>query len=456
MSRSPISLVAAIGFATWLAPLAHAIEITRTLDPSIDTIGQQILAVQTYTSGTTTVLDLAIYDTGASVISFAAYANEFFPQPHLAPGGAGGQGINGSVIGDVSQPGAILAGGFQDFDLQVDLNTFEFQVGITTPPNRAVPNIQAFVASLDGSPNLPSLTGTPIHKPSVAFPNGSAAFVTLSGIDFAPSLGLSGGSLFIPTLDLVVPGGTLEAKPGSTQPATIPLIPFGGDNYGSEGASITSVSNPTVANVGLGAFGNGGEPVNTTASSMLFDTGAQVSLISTALANGLGLDLDNPDTTIAVRGAAGAAVSIPGFTLSEIILGAAIDGSEVDDTLRFLDVPVYVYDIGVPGLDGILGMNLFNQANEMLIDLVNNRLSVSFYDELPPGEGGVDQALVALLATSFPAFAGNLVPAFGLGPVVAVPEPSALVVLASGLAVAACRLRRKASLRTSPTEKLPG
>jgi hypothetical protein len=210
-----------------------------------------------------------------------------------------------------------------------------------------------------------------------------------------------------------------------------------------------------VANVGLGAVGISGAPTAVTASSMLFDTGAQVSLISTTLANGLGLDLDNPDTTIAVRGAAGAAVSIPGFTLSEIILGAAIDGPEVDDTLRFLDVPVYVYDIGVPGLDGILGMNLFNQANEMLIDLVNNRFSVSFYDELPPGEGGVDQALAALLATSFSAFAGNLVPAFGLGPVVAVPEPSALVVLASGLAVAACRLRRPARRRTSLTEKLP-
>lgn len=460
MSRPPIGfLVAAFAFTAWLAPFVHAIEITRTLDPSIDTIGQQILAVQTYTSGTTTVLDLAIYDTGASVISFAAYSNEFFPQPHRAPGGAGGQGINGSVIGDVSQPGAILAGGFQDFRVNVGLDPFAIEVGIDTPADRAVPGIQAFVASLDGSPNLPSLTGTPIHKPSAAFPNGSAALVTLSGIDFAPSLGLSGGSLFIPMLDLVAPGGALDAKPGSTQPATIPLVPFGGDNYGSEGDAITSVSNPTVANVGLGAVGIGGTPAAVTASSMLFDTGAQVSLISTTLASGLGLDLDNPDTTIAVRGAAGAAISIPGFTLSEIILGAAIDGPEVDDTLRFLDVPVYVYDIGVPGLDGILGMNLFNQANEMLIDLVNNRLSVSFYDGLPTDGGGdslvdLDQALAALVGTSFSAFAGNLVPAFGLGPIVAVPEPSTLVALAGGLAVAACHLRRLASRRTSLTERL--
>ena len=66
------SLLSVGVLALWLAPWAAAIEITRTLDPSIDTVGQQILTVQTYTSGTTTVLDLGIYDTGAAVVSFAA------------------------------------------------------------------------------------------------------------------------------------------------------------------------------------------------------------------------------------------------------------------------------------------------------------------------------------------------------------------------------------------------
>jgi hypothetical protein len=68
---------------------------------------------------------------------------------------------------------------------------------------------------------------------------------------------------------------------------------------------------------------------------------------------------------------------------------------------------------------------------------------VSFYDEPLPGEEGVDPTLAALLATSYSAFAGNLVPAFGLGPIVAVPEPSTLVALAGGLAFASCCLRRR-------------
>jgi hypothetical protein len=447
MSRS-LSLLYASVAAAWLAPLATAIEITRTLDPSIDTVGQQILTVQTYTSGTTAVLDLGIYDTGAAVISFAAYANEYFPQPHRNPGGAGGQGINGRVIGDVSQPGTVLVGGFQDFSVNVDVETFDFDVGISTSPTRAVPGIQAFVGSLDGSPNLPTLAGTPIHKPSDAFPGGSAAHVSFSGIDFAASLGLT-GQLFIPTFDLVTPGQTLTAKAGSTQPAVIPLIPLGVDNYGNEGSDITVVPNPTVAGVGLGVAGGS---TLVTAGSMLFDTGAQVSLISTGLAADLGLDLGNPETTISVKGAAGDPVAIPGFTLGEIVLGAAIDGSEVDDTLRFLDVPVYVYDIGVPGLDGILGMNLFNQADEMLIDLINGQFSVSFYETLPEGSGGETfaalDALFALYGTSFPVFAGSVAPSLGLGPVVPVPEPGALVALAAGLATLACRRRhRRAPVR---------
>lgn len=459
MPRRPLCCIIAAALAAGLAPVVDAVEITRTLDPSIDNVGQQILTVQAYTSGTTTVIDLGIYDTGASVISFAAYANDLFPQPHLNPGGAGGEGINGSVIGDVSQPGAILAGGFQDFDLQFDLETFSIEAGIATPATRAVPGIQAFVGSFDGSPSLPTLTGTPIHKPSAAFPGGSAALVTLSGVDLAGSLGIS-GNLFIPTFDLVAPGQALAPKIGSTQPAVIPLVPLGLDNYGSEGSDITVASNPTITGVGLGITGDGGISTTVTASSMLFDTGAQVSLISTALAAGLGLDLGNPDMTIAVQGASGAAISIPGFTLGEIVLGAAIDGPEVDDTLRFLDVPVYVYDIGVPGLDGILGMNLFNQADEMLVDPIYGKFSVSFFDGLMPGDGSDPMvALNTLLSAagmSFPVFAGSVVPAIGLGPVVAVPEPATLTALASGVAAASCWIgRRRATRRTSRSARLP-
>jgi hypothetical protein len=92
-------------------------------------------------------------------------------------------------------------------------------------------------------------------------------------------------------------------------------------------------------------------------------------------------------------------------------------------------------------------MNLFNQADEMLIDLINGQFSVSFYETLPEGGGGeAFAALGALFATggmSFPVFAGSVAPALGLGPVVPVPEPGAMAVLAGAL-VALARTKRAA------------
>lgn len=427
-----------------LARGAAAIQIDVTLDPALDVVGQQVIAVQAYTPavGGGTIVDLAIYDTGASVVSFAAASNAFFPQPHLSPGGAGGVGINGSVLGDVSQPGSILVGGIQDFQLQFDIDTFEITGGIATPANRAVNGIQAFVASESGSPYLPTLAGTPVHGPSAAFPAGSAARITMTGFDIGSSLGL-GVPLTFPMLDLVAPGTTLTPRAGSTAPIRIPLSPFGEGNRGAEGLNITAAPNPTFTNVTLDRSATSGSPTTVNAGRLLFDTGAQVSLISGSLATALGLDLSAPETTLAVRGASGTPISLLGFTLDAIELAAAIDDSAVNDVLRFTDVPVFVYDLGIPGLDGILGMNLYNQADEMIVDLINQELSVSFYESMEAGAGG-GLADLALLFGNSSAFAGQIVPAFGLGVAMVVPEPATIGGLISSAIVAAVwRLRRR-------------
>lgn len=425
---------------TFIAATGVAAERIVQLDPARDVVGQQIYAVQTYTptTGGPPILDVGLYDTGASVISFSFYSNPYFPQPHLNPGGAGGQGVGGSVVGDVSQPGAILAGGLLDFTFELDLNSFEFSFGILTDPARSVPGIQAFVGTETGSPSLPSLVGTPIHKPSSAFPNGSAALITMQGLDFGTSFGLM-SPFFIPQFDLVPAGSALTGREGSTAPVRVPLGRFGPDNYGAEGTSITSVSNPTLANVTLRGFLDDEASATTVATALLFDTGAQVSLISSALAADLGLDLDAPETTLQVRGAAGATITLPGFTIGGIELAAAIDGDGFGDMLAFRDVPVFVYDLGIPGLDGILGMNLFNGADELMIDLVNDELAVTFFEDpaLQPGNPG--SLIGLLLGDQFTGFAGHVAPAFGLGPIQPVPEPTTLVGLGAAAVVAAGR-----------------
>jgi hypothetical protein len=429
------------------AAAAVAAERIIQLDPDRDLIGQQIYAVQTYTptAGGPPILDIGLYDTGASVVSFSFFSNPYFPQPHLNPGGAGGQGVGGSVVGDVSQPGSILAGGILDFTFDFNLDTFEFFFGTLTDPAQAVPGIQVFVGTEDGSPSLPSLTGTPIHKPSVAFPNGSAAHVTMQGFDFGTPFGLM-APLFMPQLEFVPAGSSLTAQEGSTPTVRLPLGRFGTDNYGNEGSSITSVSNPTLTDVMLRGISEDETVPTTVAAALLFDTGAQVSLISSALAADLGLDLQAPENTLQVRGAAGTTIRLPGFTLGGIDLAAAIDGPEFDDILAFRDVPVFVYDLGIPGLDGILGMNLFNGVDEMLIDLIHDELSLTFYEDPAFALGSPSNQLAVILGDQYVGFAGHIAPAFGLGPVQPVPEPTTLAGLMAAAALATARpsARRRA------------
>lgn len=449
------ALVPAVLIALASGRFADAVEIDVALDPELDTVGQQVIAVQAYTptAGGQPIIDLGLYDTGASVVTYSWFSNQYFPQPHLNPGGAGGAGINGSVTGDVSQPGSMLVGGLQDFDFLFDPDTFEFSGGIITPVERTVPGVQVFVASETGSPSLPTLAGTPVHGPSAAFAAGSAARITMTGIDFGTSLGL-GVPLTFPKLDLVAPGTTLTAGPGRTAPARIPLSPFGTGNRGSEGQGITVAPNPTFTNVTLGYTAASGSTATTTASRLLFDTGAQVSLISGSLAAALGLDLARPDDSIRVQGASGVPITLPGFILDALALAAAIDDEAVDDVVRFANVPVFVYDLGIPGLDGILGMNLYNQADELIVDLVNDELSVSFLENPAENSGG-SMATLALLFGNSPAFAGQIVPAFGLGSMIPVPEPSTLVGL-TGAAVACAGWYRRRTRRRRPTAQPSG
>ena len=405
---------------------AAALEIPVPLEPDFDQFGEQIYTVQTFTYNAQVYSDLGIYDTGASVMTFTAYNDGAIPSK--VKDGAVGSGIGGDVVGDVSQPGAVAATGLQGI-----LNpTFTMAVD----PQLAVANVQVFIGTMAKSPDLPALTGMPIHKPSTAFPSGSAAHVSMLGqFNFGPELGDL--VLTFPRLDMVATGASLTAKAGSTAPARIALTPYGDDNYGSEGDTITSAKNPTFNSVTLK---NAAAAV--VGQKMLFDTGAQVSIISKNTALALGLNLETPETVINVQGAAGTPITLPGFSISGIELAAAVDTAAADDLVKFSNVPVYVYDLGIAGLDGILGMNIFNTADEMLIDPVAGQLTVSFFENRLI-EPGLDEGLLAtLMGTNYSAFAGNIAPAIGLGPVTAVPEPSTAVLLVLA-ALAAFAWRRR-------------
>jgi uncharacterized repeat protein (TIGR01451 family) len=169
----------------------------------------------------------------------------------------------------------------------------------------------------------------------------------------------------LPDVNFVAPGTQLVAGEETTAPLRVPVTFVGIDNHTDPGLTLTESYNP-VTTVQLTNTIDG-TPVEANDQTFLLDTGAQLSVISTAIAVQLGLDLDNPDLTIDVGGAGGTA-TIPGFTIESLTLPRDDDNDGViDGELVFTSVPIFVLDLGVD-IDGILGMNLLNTMSQMVYD----------------------------------------------------------------------------------------
>ena len=92
----------------------------------------------------------------------------------------------------------------------------------------------------------------------------------------------------------------------------------------------------------------------------MLDTGAQVSVVGSRIAARLGLNPAYPDFEVEVQGVTGDISTVPGFYIDEIDIPA------LGDWLSFTNIPVVFLDVSSPEggtLDGIIGMNLFNDLN---------------------------------------------------------------------------------------------
>ncbi|MGB9688814.1 retropepsin-like aspartic protease [Thermogutta sp.] len=372
-------LVAAFIAGFGFAGITRAGDVQIDLDPATDLFGNQIEVIQGYNWGGDWALAFGIYDTGASVVTLSATDRAFFdllgaPVPIKVPDGAVADAIDGVIVGDVSMPMTFWTDGLHavsfswDAGLGLDFN-YDLTGGVT------VPGVQVFVGTDTGSAQLPNIAGTPVHFGSIA---GTSAFpaakVDMLGYEFDlgaffaddPSWAslFAGIVLYMPDLSFVPAGTRLAAIPGSTtDPVRIPLTLFGPENYSNPGNEVTVAPNPVQEQVSLG------EALATVSNAVfLFDTGASISVISTAIAQALGFDLNSPETTIDIMGAAGSPITVPGFTVDWLALPIDTDfDGVVDGELRFTNAPVFVVDL-VEGLDGILGMNLWSWARELLYD----------------------------------------------------------------------------------------
>lgn len=456
--RSVLAVTLFFGLSPAGVQSSLGVDLTVELIPEFDQFGSQIETIQVFQRGTDEWMMFGIYDTGASVVTIAAieqtYAELFgSPIPIKVPDGAVAQGIGGDLVGDVSQPGTIMADGLHVFPLDsldalLNMNPDFSQAA-------AVTGVQTFVGNMTGSAMLPTITGTPIHNPSARHPNGSAARIEMQAyeLDFGelfPGLGFDGIVINLPDLYIEDPGTRLEAKPTTSAPVRVLLSPLGEDNHEDPGDTVTASPSPVQIDVDLFRTDPNdlGQTYMVADQRMLFDTGAQLSIIEPDIAVGLGIDLlDPPETTIDVQGAAGVAIEVPGYTIGGLTLPRDDDADgSIDGTLRLENVPVYVLDLGIEGLDGILGMNLFNTAESILydpFDPAGASVSFTFLNERTDGLGTDELAALGQLSLVAPglvdAILGHNLPGFEI-----VPEPSALALLATGgLLLLVWRLRRR-------------
>jgi len=141
----------------------------------------------------------------------------------------------------------------------------------------------------------------------------------------------------------------------------------------------------------------------------LLDTGAQISFISTELAEAVGIDLDSPaGSGLQVIGAGTCQKTIYPYLVDELILH-----TRQGVALIFQQPLLYVLD--VPGIDGGIGSNMlffFDALDAVDINLDTAQLGLALNVPIPPagdvdGSGTVDVFDVILMINSFGSRAGE-------------------------------------------------
>jgi len=228
-------------------------------------------------------------------------------------------------------------------------------------------NVSVLAGDAVSSPNLPTAIGAPLSVfTCVSFCNNKQLSVTIGGQDFnSPYMNFY--SLEDPCVPSYPSRIGLELRPSDAAAVQyVPCFEILGD-YCPDGdgtpkypstiwGMLSSQSLYFIPRVDV-ADGAYSAPFN---DKFMFDTGAQITVISEIVAAGLHLDTQNPDFTVEIQDVTGQVTIEPGFYLDSLVIPAT------NEWLEYENVPVIMLDVQSPEggvLDGIIGMNLFVDLN---------------------------------------------------------------------------------------------
>lgn len=324
-------------------------------------------------NGGTPYFDVALLDSGAGFSALTSQAYNGFnidgPYTGNSDGFEGTESISftgatGTLSADVNEPVGLYVAGLQHRTggpaLAMNLNQMTGQTNtstITFPASSDLPNVVGLTFASryatyihNDQPQIFQLNGKTVRAPGVEFfPLGSGIDRGISRrafLDPAPSAGF--GPLAPPTY--VFNLDNLDIDEPWKDPSYPTLL------QSSSGGTYLTVT----------ATDNGHTLGN---SQFLFDTGADVTVVSAFSANQLNYN-GIPDFTVAVVGSAGTFFDVPGFFADDLTILAENATTHAVDNLQLHNVPVIILNVTNPNgggiVPGIIGTNSIAGRNVVL------------------------------------------------------------------------------------------
>jgi len=342
------------GFVPWIAVSltdARSGELEIDAIPTTSVIGNPLPP-----SNPQSDYAIGIFDTGAAahLMAHDAATKAGLSGDYITSNMIEIMGATDSVYAWVSQPIGLFIDGLGAIEPNGLLIDDSGMVGET--------NVSIIVGDTIESPNLPTVVGTPLSVYfAAAFRNDQQITITHDGNEFtAPDIH------FYEDTDPCIPNYSntiyLELRP--TGGAAVQYFPNLLEPFEPIIPSTITVLLPAQS---LFFFSSvdliHGDERAIDKDGFMFDTGAQVTVISGAIAARLELDTNKPDFEVEIRDVTGDTTVKPGFYIDELKIPA------LGESLEFTHTPVIMLDVASPEggtLEGIIGMNLFVEFNFVL------------------------------------------------------------------------------------------